>query len=584
MVDKEQHLLYCIEELDRLEKLSHPEEKYAANVQIWSLKNTIKEALGSAGHDALTGSRAIMEKSQSSLEESQLKAARLKLIAFFLSRTDCPLSKQSSATHSPPLRKRMRQQVEQLKAISPIPLTWKDRVTSDSGKIGLYAVGFIVWVVTALWMYGSYSNNNATTPGPSVLLWVVMSLAYCGLTWGMGSSLSRSLNTLIDPGKRAGQTKSAIFTKYIAVAFMIGLTLILALLFFDYAAHSAAAEAGDRKAKAIAEQLMNDSSLWRLQPAAQPQVNIESSFKADFGSFAGTFGDFFGGVLNPVLTFGTLLALAITILMQRSQLIDEKSHAEESSKVSNIQAFETTFFNLLNLHNVTVTELVLGVHTLQLPREAKRIADQRKAGKIPIVQSIDSAATGRSVFAMILSKMHELQRKANKHDAIEKHIQEPLDIYKMIQQDHNNLLGHYFRNLYQALSFVDRYATPIASNDENLEHQARKRYINILRAQLSSHELSTLFYNCLDNVVDSGSFRSLLVEYAFLEHLSLEYIHSTHELHIKGYDFPITHKVAQYLGEYESKTELTGAFGENPQVAEYLLMQRVYQGMELTQA
>ncbi|QKY12150.1 putative phage abortive infection protein [Janthinobacterium lividum] len=585
MVDKIQQLLTSIEELDFLEKnpLS-PQAQYIADEQIFSLKKTITEALGSAGHDALTGSRAIMKKSQSSLEESQLKAVRLKLIAHFLNRNDRPQPKQSSASHSPPLRKRMRQQVEQLNAMPPTPLSWKDRVTSDFVIMGLYAIGFIAWVVAALWMYGYYTNNNATTPGLSALLWGGgMLLAYCWLTWGMGSSVSLSLKTLIDPGKRAGQKKSAIFTKYIAVAFMIGLTLILALLFFDYAAHSEAAEAGDRKAKAIAAQLMTDNSIWRLQPAVQSQANIESTFKADFGSFAGTFGDFFGGVLNPILTFGTLLALAITILMQRSQLIDERSHAEESSKVSNIQAFETTFFNLLNLHNETVKELVLGAHTVQLPIEAKKIAYKRKAGEIPIVPSIHGEATGRSVFAMIIWLIYELQKKANIGSVMEMHIKEPLDIYKMIQQDHNNILGHYFRNLYQALSFVDRYATSLESSDENVEHQARKRYTNILRAQLSSHELSTLFYNCLDNVVDSGAFRSLLIEYAFLEHLSLEYIYSTHELHVKGYDFPITQKASQYLGEHDSKSELAGAFGENPQVAEYLLIQQFYQDIPLTQ-
>jgi len=80
----------------------------------------------------------------------------------------------------------------------------------------------------------------------------------------------------------------------------------------------------------------------------------------------------------------------------------------------------------------------------------------------------------------------------------------------------------------------------------------------------------------LDNVVDSGSFRILLVEYEFLEHITLEYLHLTHEIRVRGHNSSINHKIGQYLVPSFSTSEPTGAFGQNPQVAEYLMMQKIF--------
>lgn len=579
MAKTEPRSLFYIQEIERLEQCVTPYELFHVPNRRAQLINLIGAALGDDGQDALMGSRAIMKISRPDHTENDLRAVRRQLIDLFEERKISALPKQSSSTYTPPLRQRMKIQAEQRNDGPLPPPLFRDFAKSESIKIGIGAIFFIAWVATAPSLYGSYSTNDFVTPGQLVgALWAVTLSAYFVLAWRMWVTLSRSLNNLIDPEKRSGQTKSAIFTKYIAAAFMVGLTLILALLYFDYVAHSAAAKAGDRKAEAIAELAAKNNSLWHIQLSPQPTVDVASSFNADFGSYAGTFGDFFGGVMNPVLTFGTLLALAITILMQRSQLIDEKNHADESSKVSNLQAFETTFFNLLNLHNATVAELKVEADTFLLPSdtEKKKFAQQWGIKQPPDLNGHPEAA-GRATFATALSSMHDLYVKVKKYQPLDKHIKEPQDIYEVIQRDHNNILGHYFRNLYQALAFVDRYSAPLSSGDIEVEHLARKRYTNILRAQLSSHELNTLFYNCLDETVDSGSFRSLLVEYAFLEHLSLEYVYSTHELRFKGYDFAVTHKVAQYFGAREKNKESIGAFGKNPQLAEYLLMQRVFQ-------
>jgi hypothetical protein len=68
-------------------------------------------------------------------------------------------------------------------------------------------------------------------------------------------------------------------------------------------------------------------------------------------------------------------------------------------------------------------------------------------------------------------------------------------------------VGHYFRNLYNIVKFVDR--SDVAD---------KQFYTNFVRAQLSSHELLLLFYNCATSLGDE-KFKPLVERYAFLKHM-----------------------------------------------------------------
>jgi hypothetical protein len=68
----------------------------------------------------------------------------------------------------------------------------------------------------------------------------------------------------------------------------------------------------------------------------------------------GAFGDFFGGVLNPVLTFLTFFGLIVTIVIQRMELRLAREEYEKTATALNTQATENTFFNALDLHHKIV--------------------------------------------------------------------------------------------------------------------------------------------------------------------------------------------------------------------------------------
>lgn len=73
-------------------------------------------------------------------------------------------------------------------------------------------------------------------------------------------------------------------------------------------------------------------------------------------------------------------------------------------------------------------------------------------------------------------------------------------------------MGHYFRNLYHIVKFVD-----------NSDLENKKTYTNFVRAQLSSFELVLIFYNCLS---DKGSekFKPLVEEYSLLKNMNTDLV------------------------------------------------------------
>lgn len=99
----------------------------------------------------------------------------------------------------------------------------------------------------------------------------------------------------------------------------------------------------------------------------------KSTLSADSFSKLGTVGDFLGGTTVGLLSLASILFLISTIVMQRKELgmqreelqltREELAKANEQYKITNEtmlkQQFETTFFNMINMHNNLVKGLTL---------------------------------------------------------------------------------------------------------------------------------------------------------------------------------------------------------------------------------
>ncbi|TKE96159.1 hypothetical protein [Vibrio kanaloae] len=66
----------------------------------------------------------------------------------------------------------------------------------------------------------------------------------------------------------------------------------------------------------------------------------------------GVLGDFLGGVLNPILTFFTIVLLVSSLSLQRESNDHLKSEIEKSEHFEKVRAFESRFFNMIDSQKV----------------------------------------------------------------------------------------------------------------------------------------------------------------------------------------------------------------------------------------
>ncbi len=227
-------------------------------------------------------------------------------------------------------------------------------------------------------------------------------------------------------------------------------------------------------------------------------VEIESKIFADFGNFIiGSVGVFWS-LAGVFLFYGTLRLQREELTRQRKEFERSIKVAEDSlaiamnqSTTSKLQQFDNTFFNLLNQHNEIVNSL--------------KAQDPAKRGYV----------TGRECFKYLYESIYdEAVRWGSVGNTPNRNlsIQETLEVYQEHWRKEEFWVGHYFRNLYNLVRYVDR---------SDMEFPKKKVYTNIIRAQLTIYELLLLFYNCLSPQGDQ-LFKPLVQEYGLLKTIAPE--------------------------------------------------------------
>jgi len=227
----------------------------------------------------------------------------------------------------------------------------------------------------------------------------------------------------------------------------------------------------------------------------------------------GQFGDFIGGLV------GSLWALAGVVLFYvalKEQRIDFRTNQEvlktqlnafkqqvkefelqrkeleltrevfsQQSETLKLQQFESTYFSMINLHHQIVNSIDITTN---------------KKVKLPL-KTI--TYTSRDCFNFFITELNDIyltnltNNEASRID----------EAYKKLYLENQSDLGHYFRNLYNILKFIDK------------KNQGDKFfYSNLLRAQLSSSELILLFYNGISQF-GKFKFKPLIEKYHFLQNI-----------------------------------------------------------------
>jgi len=237
-------------------------------------------------------------------------------------------------------------------------------------------------------------------------------------------------------------------------------------------------------------------------------------------SSPGEYGEMFGplNTLFSGLAFvGLLIAIAYQRLelklqrkeltLQRIELAQTNKELTKQRKQLEIQSstlkrenFESTFFRLLELHNSILESITF-------------IEQNGRNGISQIFGEINkSLASSLKISNYITTYLAEFNSKYNREPNNNERIEIELISYKRvideILEQYIPYVGHYFRNLYHIVKYIH----------ESFDSEEEKyKYIRILRAQLSNHELCLLCYNCL--TTRGEKFRELVVNYKLLKNM-----------------------------------------------------------------
>jgi hypothetical protein len=217
----------------------------------------------------------------------------------------------------------------------------------------------------------------------------------------------------------------------------------------------------------------------------------------------GQMGDFFGGIINPTLAFLSFCLLLITIKIQSKELKSSTEELKKSSKALKkqskslkIQNFETTFFNLINLHNKLVDNFNFKKYSFNFLHNNKLNFDLRESNIFYKEEAFNEICKDID----LISKNDNLNfTKLN-------------EVYDLYYIEKQHVLNKYFDNIHQIFKFI---------SDSKFNENEKKKYSDIFRVQFSQDELKLLFYHCIG---DRGSviLKPYIEKFRFFEFLILE--------------------------------------------------------------
>ncbi|WP_281299009.1 putative phage abortive infection protein [Flavobacterium limnophilum] len=265
----------------------------------------------------------------------------------------------------------------------------------------------------------------------------------------------------------------------------------------------------------------------------------------------GYFGSYVGGVLGTIIGFVTLFFVYITYTSQRKELKLQRELIAQ-------QQFESTFFNMLNVHRELKNDLKLkwdeacffpnifnqdkeysGVEVFEKTKDdfrelTKWIKDNNrdisKIQSVKVKTKIESYEDSNSEYINELNQNDK--NKSSNEDFVEEFLNTNIVInnhkieikrirfaFELLFENYQNLISHYCRNVYHILKYI-------RENEKNKtlgeDFNKYKSYANIFESQLNVDEQFILFYNFIcfnDETKGIYSTINLVNHYQFLENL-----------------------------------------------------------------
>lgn len=270
--------------------------------------------------------------------------------------------------------------------------------------------------------------------------------------------------------------------------------------------------------------------------------NFSTLRKIDYSRFT-NFSDFVGGLVGPIFALVGVILFYVALTEQRKdfdtnravleaqtkalqqQILEFELQREELSETRKVfqlqnetfkkQQFESTFFNLLNLHHQIINSINLTSKMDKYPGFEKYTLDLSDAEK---KEKIIEITTGRDCFVLFGQGFKNTYKSFKKDNPVMAEFDIVRNSYWKYFERHQSDLGHYFRNLYHIFKFI-----------KNSEEKEKGTYTSLVRAQLSNDELFMLFYNCVSDL-GNEKFLPLVEEFHLLKNLNTDTL-IDYELH-----------------------------------------------------
>jgi uncharacterized membrane protein len=214
----------------------------------------------------------------------------------------------------------------------------------------------------------------------------------------------------------------------------------------------------------------------------------------------GVFGDYLGGVLSPILAFATFIVVLVSLYENRIQAADER-------RSRGMETVLSAFAGLVEHVSETVRDLRY---------ERTRVTPVGLAAATASVDEVRGREVFRSMFQHALKAPYAHDSGAREAPDLDRYVA----LMKKLDADWGYELGVYYRLLNHLFTFIDTADLPLAE---------RTRLANFARAQLSSYELSILFYNSLWGE-GRATFKPLAEKYGLFKYLHREHVLDARDL------------------------------------------------------
>jgi hypothetical protein len=258
----------------------------------------------------------------------------------------------------------------------------------------------------------------------------------------------------------------------------------------------------------------------------------------------GPYGDYIGGILNPLIAvFGVFAAgFAFYAQYKANRLVQEQFK---------IQQFESQFYEMLRLYRANVGEMK--IKNISGRKCFARMLDEYKfiyyeteyylmpSGLDEIILNeitfyIFYYGVGNNIKEILYDKYKSYtvnNEIDNLIERLERYKEEHISqgIIQFIDNNgnsrnfnfnyipfkgHVSRLDHYFRHLFQTVSYI-------VEND-TINEKDKYNYIKLLRAQLSNYEFIILYFNGLTDMGYDWVSKGYFTEYKFLKNLPYKFI------------------------------------------------------------